>query len=382
MDRALSIIFYLAIAIITCVMAAKTGAPCAYSFVNGQRIRQSAQDRLLLCGIFVILSACSALRFGIGNDYGQYVQTAHEAYVGGYVVTEAGFNILVRLVYGLVGFECYELMFAVFAFATIYIFLKSLYQQSVSFGQSFFLFMMLGFYFQTYNTVRYYLALAIVLYSMRYVIERDWLKFIFLIILASFFHKSVLLVIPVYWAASYEWKKVYMIVGAIFSAACFAGRDLVMRLALALYPSYKNTDHLDNSINIVSVIRISVVIAFYCWFMWYSRDRLNGRFSERAKRELCLYGHLNILTFATCTFFSFLPIVTRIAYYFSVSQLLMIPLIISLIDDGVLRRKIKLAVAGICVAFFMVFLLQAHRNGIGLLPYRSWLFTAERYNFK
>ena len=382
MDRALSIIFYLAIAIITCVMAAKTGAPCAYSFVNGQRIRQSAQDRLLLCGIFVILSACSALRFGIGNDYRQYAQTAHEAYVGGYVVTEAGFNILVRLVYGLVGFECYELMFAVFAFATIYIFLKALYQQSVSFGQSFFLFMTLGFYFQTYNTVRYYLALAIVLYSMRYVLERDWLKFIFLIVFAAFFHKSALLVIPVYWAASFEWKRVYVIVGVIFSAACFVGKDLVMKLALALYPSYKNTEFLDNSINMVSVIRISVVVAFYCWFMWYSRNRLNGRFSERAKRELCLYGHLNILAFVVCTFFSFLPVVTRIAYYFSVSQLFMIPLMISLIDDRALRRKIKLAVAGICIAFFMVFLLQAHRSGIKLLPYRSWLFTAERYIFK
>ena len=173
-----------------------------------------------------------------------------------------------------------------------------------------------------------------------------------------------------------------MIVGVIFSAVCFVGRDLVMKLALALYPSYKNTEFLDNSINMVGVIRISVVVAFYCWFMWYSRDRLNGRFSERAKRELCLYGHLNILAFAVCTFFSFLPVVTRIAYYFSVSQLFMIPLMISLIDDGALRRKIKLAVAGICIVFFMVFLLQAHRSGIKLLPYRSWLFTAERYNFK
>ena len=89
-----------------------------------------------------------------------------------------------------------------------------------------------------------------------------------------------------------------------------------------------------------------------------------------------------MLAFAACTFFYFLPVVTRIAYYFSVSQLLMLPLIISLIDDEILRKRIKYAIAGICTIYFVVFLLQAHGEGIGLLPYRSWLFSEERYIYK
>ena len=83
-----------------------------------------------------------------------------------------------------------------------------------------------------------------------------------------------------------------------------------------------------------------------------------------------------------CTFFSFLPVVTRIAYYFSVSQLFMIPLIVHNIYDVVLRKRIERIVCLVCIAYFMVFLLQAHENGVGLLPYRSWLFEAERYTFK
>ncbi len=381
MGRALSIIFYLMIAIVTCVMALQVGTKTEYSFVNGRRTRESLCARLFLGGIFTVLFVCSALRFGIGNDYGQYTQTAHEAYVGGYVVTETGFNVLVRLIYGLVGFECYELVFAVFAFATIYIFLKAMYRQSVSFGQSFFLFMTLGFYFQTYNTVRYYLALAIALYSMRYVLERDWIKFVFVIVLASFFHKSVLLVLPVYWLASFEWKRIYIIIGAILSAVCFACKDIVLKLAIALYPSYKSGVYFGDSVNIISVFRIAAVIGFYFWFMKYSKDKLKRDGAETVKRELYFYGQLNILAFAVCTFFYFLPVVTRIAYYFSVSQLLMIPLIISLIDDETLRRKIKVVIAVICVMYFAVFLFQAHGDGIGLLPYRSWLFTTERYTY-
>lgn len=57
----------------------------------------------------------------------------------------------------------------------------------MDFSQTFFLFMMMGLYFQTFNTVRYYLALALALYSMKYVLERDGIKFVFWIVVAAFF---------------------------------------------------------------------------------------------------------------------------------------------------------------------------------------------------
>lgn len=197
MTRGVSVLFYLSIAALTCGMAYSVH-PCQAGepvWDCGRRTRRSFQNRLLAAGIFCILFWVSALRFDIGNDYGQYTQTAHEAYVGGYVVTEWGFNQLVRLLYWIVGGECYELVFAVFAFATLAIFLKAFARQSVSFGQTFFLFMTLGLYFQTFNTVRYYFALSVALFSMKYVLEKDYLKFVFWIVLAALFHKSVLLVL-------------------------------------------------------------------------------------------------------------------------------------------------------------------------------------------
>lgn len=89
-------------------------------WIGGQRTEKSFQNRLYFIGIFLVLFLMFALRFDIGNDYWQYTQTAHEVYVGGYVVTEVGFNWLVRLLYQFSGGECYELMFAVFAFATLF----------------------------------------------------------------------------------------------------------------------------------------------------------------------------------------------------------------------------------------------------------------------
>ena len=386
MTRSISILFYLLIAAATCVMAGQVSSfrPGELVWDHGRRTRKSFRNRLMVTGIFCILFTVMALRFDIGNDYRQYTQTAHEAYVGGYVVTEAGFNWLVRLLYGIAGGEYYELMFAVFAFVTLLFFLRAFARQSVSFPQTFFLFMTLGLYFQTFNTVRYYLALSIALYTMKYVLEKDYLKFVFWICIAALFHKSVLLVLPAYWIAAFGWKRWQVVTGLVVSAVCFLGRGLVLKLALVLYPSYKNTIYLEGGGSLPSTLRTLAVLALYIWFI-YVHWGVSAEETLREQgwyRELRFYGQLNLLALVTGTFFSFLPVVTRISYYFGVSQLIMIPLILQNIKEQKVRRKVTVMIFVVCILYFLVFLLQAHQDGVRLLPYQSWLFGTERYTYK
>lgn len=377
MNRAGSILFYMALAFITCIMARNVHTNTACKGTDAY-LRQRAINKLYIAGIFSVLFMVSALRFDIGNDYAQYTLTAHEAYVGGYVVTETGFNFLVKAVYTLFNRECYEVIFAIFAFVTLLLFLRTFYRDSADFSQSFFLFMMLGLYFQTFNTVRYYFALSVALCSMRYVLEKDYIRFVFFILLAALFHKSVLLVIPVYLIAAFEWKRWVFALGIFAGAVCYAGQGLILRLALLLYPSYKNTIYLEGGMSLTSVVRICAVLVLYLWFMHY----MGSEFREReACKEIRFYGQLNFLAFLAATFFSFLPVVTRIVYYFSVSQLLLIPLMGKQIKDDAVKLRIKLTVLVVCVIYFALFLLQAHQAGVGLLPYRTWLFE-ERYVFK
>ena len=90
--------------------------------------RRQALSRVCLIAIFNILFLVSALRIEVGNDYKTYAITCHEAWVDGHVVTEVGFNYLVKAIYLLIGHENYVVVFAVFAFATIAIFLKTFYE--------------------------------------------------------------------------------------------------------------------------------------------------------------------------------------------------------------------------------------------------------------
>ena len=122
--------------------------------------RQQMCNRVCILSVFVILFALSACRLNVGNDYAKYVEFMHLVNFNAYVPTEIGFNLLVKLIYGLSGFENYLLVFAVYAFVTIFAFLLAIYEQSDDFPLTFFLFMALGYYFQSFSTVRYYLALA------------------------------------------------------------------------------------------------------------------------------------------------------------------------------------------------------------------------------
>ncbi|MDE6917406.1 MAG: EpsG family protein [Lachnospiraceae bacterium] len=353
-------------------------------WVCGRRTKKSFRNRLLIAGIFTILFALMALRFDVGNDYRQYTETAHEAYVGGYVVTEAGFNWTVRLLYGIAGGEFYELVFAAFAFVTLLFFFQAFARQSVRFAQSFFLFMTLGLYFHTFNTVRYYLALSVALFSMKYVLEKDYLKFVFWILTAALFHKSVLLVLPVYWIATFAWSRWQLAAGLAVSAVCFLGRGLILKLALMLYPSYRDTVYLEGGGSWGSVLRTGMVLGLYVWFVRAHGGTSARDLSEKQSwyRELRFYAQLHLLALVTSTFFSFLPVVTRISYYFSVSQLFMIPLLVCHIEGEKRRRQAAALIAVVCLIYFGVFLLQAHQEGVRLLPYRSWLFDTQRYTYK
>ena len=312
--------------------------------------RRQGLNALSLLAIFIILFLLSALRMEVGNDYETYVDTFHEIYVGGYVVTEPLFNAVVKIICELSGGENYLLVFAVFAFVTIWLFLKVMYEQTEDFPLVFFLFMTLGIYFRTFNTVRYYFVLAITLFSFQYIFRKEYGKFILLIVLAAFFHKSVLVVIPIYFIANMKWKKWYVAVLSIGAAGMLLFQDLIMKIALELYPSYKDTIYLETETglagNLMSILRCVavLVLALLCIKESWMEDEKNQ-----------FYIKLNFLAVLLYVCGSFLPLVGRIGYYLITSQILLIPAILGSIKDEKKKRILKTIVIIACVIYFAMF---------------------------
>lgn len=363
-------IFYLLIAVVTVMLAAFVKAAPAdrkRGYGNGGISRQQACNGLCLFSVFIILFGVSACRLNVGNDYAKYVEFMHLIACGAYdyVPTETGFNGLVKILYEIAGGENFLLVFAVFAFFTLWLFLKAMYEQSDSFGWSFFLFMAFGFYFSTFNTVRYYFALALAIYAIKYVLKEEWGKFLLLVLLGAGFHKSMLVAIPLYVLASLAWKKWQLGLMALFCTTFFFLQDFYLKVVVFLYPSYEDTEYLEGGTSWFNILRCLGVLIFS---LCYYRQAVEGN----KRNRFYFFCNLGALVLYTCC--SFLPIITRIGYYLNVTQILFIPAVLVRIEDKRQRRFWSAAVGVAAAGYFALYLLRAGNDGIRVLPYQTFMF--------
>ena len=343
--------------------------------------RQQMCNRVCLFAVFLILFALSACRLNVGNDYAKYVEFMHLVNCDAYVPTEAGFNLLVKILYGLSGFENYLMVFAVYAFVTIGIFLLGMYEQSEDFPLTFFLFMALGYYFQTFSTVRYYLALALALYAMKFVMRGQWGRFTVLILLGSAFHKSLLVVIPLYILAVLPWKKWQLAAGALFCTTFLFCQDFYLKLVVLLYPTYEDTEYLEGGTSYINILRCLAVLAFSGIVYWSGKrsgstrgeEQKNAEVGERYDRAH-FYFYLNLGALVLYVFCSFLPIISRIGYYLTVSHILYLPMLLKRVEDRRWRKALRAGILLAAVLYFAIYMSRADNDGTLILPYKTFFF--------
>ena len=335
--------------------------------------RQQLLNRICLCAIFTILFALSACRLNVGNDYAKYVEFMHLVNCDAYVPTEIGFNLLVKLVYGLSGFENFLLVFAVYSFVTVLLFLLAMYEQSDEFGLSFFLFMTLGYYFQTFSTVRYYLALAAAYYSMKFVLRKQWGRFVVLVLLGATFHKSLLVVIPLYFLASLRWKKWQLAVAALFCTTFLFLQDFYLKVVVFLYPTYEDTEYLEGGTSYINILRCAAVLAFAGIVYVMERREPEGK-NLKEDARFWFYLYLNLGALVLYVFCSFLPIISRIGYYLTVSQILFLPMLLARVKDEKWRRLFRVGILLAAIFYFAMYLSRAANDGVLILPYKTFLF--------
>ncbi len=356
-------ILYILVAAVTVFLGLYVNNHCG---LVGNRIsRQQMLNALCLGFIFLVLFALSACRLNVGNDYAKYVEFMHLIYCDAYVPTEIGFNSVVRLLYAISGFENFLLVFAFFAVFTVLLFLIAIYKQADSFGFSFFLFMAFGYYFQSFNTVRYYLALAIALCAIPYVLRKEWGKFIFLILLGATFHKSLLVVIPLYFLASLTWKKWQLALVALFCTTFFFLQDFYLKVVVFLYPTYEDTEYLEGGTSYVNIARCLGVLVLA---LLYYRKAVKGN----RRNSFYFYCNLGALVMYVCC--SFLPIISRIGYYLTITHIFFIPALLSHVENKKMKKLFTVCVVIAGILYFALFMRRAGADGLRILPYETFMF--------
>jgi hypothetical protein len=285
--------------------------------------------------------------------------------------------------------------------------LAAIYDLSDEFGLSFFLFMALGYYFQTFSTVRYYLALAIALYSMKYVLRGQWGRFLLLILLGATFHKSLLVVIPLYFLATRRWKKWQLAVAALFCVSFLFLQDFYLKVVVWLYPTYEDTEYLEGGTSYINILRCAAVLIFALALLWKERRQTaqeDGRGGQTLMEDdaFRFYFYLNLGALVLYVFCSFLPIISRIGYYLTVSHILFLPILLrkvgavsqeaevlpmeasskeAVLPAGkVAERRLRwqqvcrAGVVAAAVLYFVMYLSRAGNDGVLILPYKTFFF--------
>lgn len=336
--------------------------------------RGSLLRRSCLFLIALILMVPAILRQETGNDYLRYVEFFHLASIDAYVPTEAGFNWLAKAVYGLCGYENYLLLFAIYAVMTILVMLTVIRQQAENFCFSFFLFMMFGYYFQSFNTMRYYFALSLSLLAMTCLLRRKYAGFVILVLLAALFHKTALITLLLYPVAARRWKKWELAAGVALGLAVLLLHEKAMELLLSLYPSWEGTVDLaaGTSISWVNIAKCLAVLLL-AYYVRVDEDPETFR-----GRQLVMYRNSAYIGLLLYVFGWFIPEVSRICYYLTFTQIFYLPMLLSGLPETEQGRRQKklltILVIAAALVFFALFLRTAYRDTIKILPYKSFLF--------
>ena len=181
---------------------------------------------------FIIPALVMILYAGLRNNIGDtiyYVHTYHLLEDGAAVKPVFGQSayLFEMFQYLLIkdGVE-YSTLIMISSVITIFSFMLLFYNFSVHYAFSVFLFFTMGIYVSTMNGIRQYIATAIILLGAKYIFsakKSDFLKLLPLILLASLFHSSAVILIPIYflcrrraWSAPTFISVFVSIVGLIF----------------------------------------------------------------------------------------------------------------------------------------------------------------------
>lgn len=302
-----------------------------------EKIRRSKYNKLskiIFWFAILIPLIISANRYGIGTDYFNYVSRYYKITSENNIflsivnngISEPGWivlNYLVKYIFDDVKyvFVLSSIFILTFSFTAIY---KYRYRINISIATFIF---MCTMYNLSFNIIRQSLAMAIILFSIKYIEEKKPFKFLAIVFLAGSFHYSALIFIPLYWffrTNKQNWGKVkrgilyLLFILLVFNFDTFF--NFLVNLGggvFSKYSAYELNDYSEIGFGNI-IIRLPIIIIIL----------LN---IKRLKKIDAFMGEITSLYFISLILFFLAymaPFIGRITMFFEMIQIFIVPAII------------------------------------------------------
>ncbi|WP_439021824.1 EpsG family protein [Bacillus thuringiensis] len=316
-------------------------------------------NQFLILMVALSLILVSGLRNNIGDTY---------FYMHAYNVTEfnwehiqnnkdKGFYIFQMILKGYT--DDPQAMVFITALITNVLIVLTLYKYSRLVEISLYVYITSGMYLVSMNGIRQYLAAAIIFAATKYIFDGNWKMYVLIVLIASTFHQSALVLIPLYFLIRRRaWSGITFLLLFLAVLIVIGFNQFTEVLFKAIedtqYGQYKEFHEGGANILRVAVDSVPLILAYI------GRDRLREIFPK------CDY----IVNMALLgTVFMFIStqnwIFARFSIYFGLYQLILIAWVIKLFT----KKDRKLIYYSILVCYFIYFVYE-HLITLGVV-YRS-----------
>lgn len=347
----------------------------ALAFISQKKDNEFKEKAFKYSVIFMTIF--SALRYYVGHDWESYynIHSSSSWHLSDHDFIEPGFTLVSKFCFAILhNYESsFQLLTIIFTVTTmlLYYYIINKYSRNKIFSLA----LLFPMYFlnTVFGQIRYGLVLAICLFSIEYIKDKKFMKFLAIMTVAFLFHFSALFFIPIYFIVNINFSKIFKVIILILSTL-FGVIINPIKLLEVLNDKFINSNYLSSKLSlysnsdssIFSSSFIYIVIIFIFIYIVYKKQSIRD---ENMKLMLNMMFWGIVFYIATNRF----EIVAfRASSYIFIIEIILIPNIISVMED-----KYKI-IKNIFV--FFVVLYSLYRLYITVfywidvfIPYRSFI---------
>ena len=255
---------------------------------------------------------------------------------------------------------------------------RAMYHYSENIALSCFLFFVSGSFFGTMNTTRMWMAIATLLFSIRFIQERKPIQFIAIVLLATLFHYTALIFIILYPLSTKKIDsfKSFVLIALSVVAGFFAVNILtVITSRLGMYQGYLTGRRGDTSGNIAiytSLITNLSFLGFGAYEKLYQKPVLFNSFNNEKGETVSVNSIYYISMFITVGLGMIglsNTMMSRVREYFEILVIFIIPVCLNNVRVKSNKRIVQFIIC-VLLAIEIVYIINYRAGWYGVTPYR------------
>ena len=229
---------------------------------------------------------------------------------------------------------------------------------------SFYLFVTMGYFGGSFNILRQYLAMSIILFSLKYIIERDFLKFLICLIFAVSIHKTAAIFIVLYSLYKIRINSIYIILLSFFAIIIGFTSKYIIKFVLSGTSYSKFLGEIGSGLGKGSGEGMLIVLLLVFLGMLFFNKNL-----KKLDPNTNLWFHMIIVAIFFNILALNLGVFERVMRFFTIAMIIVIPNILYFIKQKEMKLIGIVAVILLSSYYYLGIVMTSYSSSGGIIPY-------------